>query len=168
MPASPAAPALAPPPRRTPPRGQRRAPRTTAARRAAATAPREPAFRARGGGTAGRSAPFTRTTPDARAAGIDPGRPATATARTPAGDAAAEMVRWATFGCAVVPAVLVAYGTSARGAIVIAVGLAAVTGACGALTRRSRRASPRPAGPRGRQGGSRRRRGRRARRTTRN
>ncbi|RNL71223.1 hypothetical protein EBF04_09505 [Streptomyces sp. I6] len=169
MPAPPAARTFAPPEGRTPPRGHRRAPRTTSARPAAAIAQRGPAFRTRGGGTAAHttpSAPSARTTPDARAAGNDPGSPATAQARTPAGDAAAEMVRWATFGCAVVPAVLVAYGTSTGGAIVVAAGLAAVTGACSALMRRCERAFPRPSGPHGRRGRGRRGRGRRARRTT--
>ncbi|MCZ7460139.1 hypothetical protein O7595_21495 [Streptomyces sp. WMMC940] len=72
------------------------------------------------------------------------------------------MVRWATFGCAVVPVVLVAYGTSVGGAAAVAAGLAAVTGACRTLMRRSERPPRRVAGTRGRRGG-----GRRARRAPR-
>ncbi|WP_221352873.1 hypothetical protein [Streptomyces beigongshangae] len=49
------------------------------------------------------------------------------------------MVRWAAFSCVLVPVVLVGYGTSLAGATGTALGLAAVTGACRVLLRRSER-----------------------------
>ncbi|MYR43165.1 hypothetical protein GTW67_14335 [Streptomyces sp. SID5910] len=49
------------------------------------------------------------------------------------------MVRWAVFSCALVPVVLLWYGTSLAGAAGTAVGLAALTGACRLLLRRSER-----------------------------
>ncbi|MEU6929220.1 hypothetical protein [Streptomyces sp. NPDC046385] len=47
------------------------------------------------------------------------------------------MTRWAVFCCALVPVVLVVYGTSLGGAAGTALGLAAVTAACRVLLRRS-------------------------------
>ncbi|GFH33969.1 hypothetical protein SCWH03_01740 [Streptomyces pacificus] len=184
MPAYSAARTFVPPPGRTPPRGRRRARRTAAAHRAAATAPGRPAPRTSGNDPVGPTEPAIRGTRDTRdtrdrygtggtravptgGTGDGPQEHAAVSARTPAHDAAAEMVRWATFCCAVVPAVLVAYGASVGGAIAAAAGLAAVTGACNELMRRSAPAPPRPAGPRGRRGGGRRGGGRRARRTAR-
>ncbi|NNJ04200.1 hypothetical protein HHX38_08640 [Streptomyces sp. PKU-MA01144] len=168
MPASPAARTFTPPLGRAPARGRRRAPRTTTGGRAAAAAPDAPGLPRSGGRAAGRTdrtARAARTDRPARTtrpAGYGTGRPATAADRTPAGDAAAEMVRWATFGCVIVPVVLVAYGTSVGGAAAVTAGLAAVTGVSRALMRRSERAAARPAGPRGHRSG-----GRRARRTSR-
>ncbi|MDX2295129.1 hypothetical protein R6G00_23485 [Streptomyces roseofulvus] len=49
------------------------------------------------------------------------------------------MVRWAVFCCALVPLVLVAFGTSLGGAGGAALGLAAVTAACRLLLRRAER-----------------------------
>ncbi|MFE9684111.1 hypothetical protein ACFYXC_01080 [Streptomyces sp. NPDC002701] len=54
------------------------------------------------------------------------------------------MVRWAAFSCVLVPVVLVGYGTSLAGAAGTAFGLAAVTGACRVLLRRSERGAARP------------------------
>ncbi|MEW2567703.1 hypothetical protein [Streptomyces sp. NPDC047070] len=53
------------------------------------------------------------------------------------------MVRWAAFSCVLVPVVLVGYGTSSAGAAGTALGLAAVTGACRVLLRRSERGAAR-------------------------
>jgi hypothetical protein len=67
-----------------------------------------------------------------------PGSPATplsASAAQPAGD----VVRWALFACVVAPVVLLVYGTSLGGAAGTALGLAAVTGVCRVLLRRSER-----------------------------
>ncbi|WNI24658.1 hypothetical protein [Streptomyces sp. ITFR-16] len=55
-----------------------------------------------------------------------------------------DVVRWAVFGCLLVPAVLLAHGDSAGGALTVALGLAAVTVACRALLRRAARAAARP------------------------
>ncbi|MGN9816078.1 hypothetical protein [Streptomyces tauricus] len=52
-------------------------------------------------------------------------------------DTATDVVRWAAFSCVLVPVVLVGYGTSLAGAAGTALGLAAVTGACRLLLRRS-------------------------------
>ncbi|MFD5470326.1 hypothetical protein [Streptomyces sp. NPDC127105] len=59
------------------------------------------------------------------------------------GDTAGEVVRWAAFASALVPLVLLWYGTSFAGAAGTGLGLAAVTGACGVLLRRSERAAAR-------------------------
>lgn len=53
--------------------------------------------------------------------------------------AAAEIVRWGVFSCALVPIVLLVCGSSAGSALGTAVGLAAVTAACRALLRQSER-----------------------------
>lgn len=68
--------------------------------------------------------------------------------RPPAGtptaqDTVSDVVRWAAFSCVLVPVVLVGYGTSLAGAAGTAVGLAAVTGACRVLLRRSERGAAR-------------------------
>lgn len=60
--------------------------------------------------------------------------------RGPAGD----VVRWAAFSCLLVPVVLLWCGFSLAGATGVASGLAAVTGACRLLMRRSRRVAARP------------------------
>ncbi|MER7536461.1 hypothetical protein ABTX77_16990 [Streptomyces sp. NPDC097704] len=52
---------------------------------------------------------------------------------------AGDVVRWAVFCCALVPVVLVLYGTSLGGAAGTALGLVAVTAACRLLLRRSER-----------------------------
>jgi hypothetical protein len=57
--------------------------------------------------------------------------------------AAAEVVRWGSFCCALVPVVLLVCGSSAAGALGTAAGLAAVTVACRMLLRRADR-SPGP------------------------
>ncbi|WP_225635062.1 hypothetical protein [Streptomyces solaniscabiei] len=57
----------------------------------------------------------------------------------PARDGVTDLVRWAVFSCALVPVVLLWYGTSLAGAAGTAVGLAALTGACRLLLRRSER-----------------------------
>ncbi|WP_309147804.1 hypothetical protein [Streptomyces sp. NTH33] len=54
-----------------------------------------------------------------------------------------EVIRWSAFGCAVVPVVLLWYGTSLAGATGTALGLAAVTGVCRVLLRRSERGAAR-------------------------
>ncbi|GAA4918724.1 hypothetical protein ACFPM3_33680 [Streptomyces coeruleoprunus] len=70
-----------------------------------------------------------------------PGRRARAVpvAPGPGADAATDVVRWAAFSCALVPFVLLGYGTSFAGAAATALGLAAVTAACRVLLRRSER-----------------------------
>ncbi|MFF3844649.1 hypothetical protein [Streptomyces sp. NPDC002328] len=50
-----------------------------------------------------------------------------------------DLIRWAAFSCVLVPVVLLWYGTSFAGAAGTALGLAAVTGACRLLLRRSER-----------------------------
>nr|WP_236240901.1 hypothetical protein [Streptomyces sp. CC228A] len=73
--------------------------------------------------------------------------PAGGRERTGAGapqDAVGEVVRWAAFSCALVPAVLLVYGTSFGGAASTALGLAAVTAACRMLLRRAERGAPVP------------------------
>ncbi|WP_434589828.1 hypothetical protein [Streptomyces sp. A5-4] len=60
---------------------------------------------------------------------------------SPGGDAAGDVVRWAAFSCALVPVVLVAYGTSLGGAASAALGLVAVTMVCRVLLRQSERAA---------------------------
>ncbi|MFF8836601.1 hypothetical protein [Streptomyces sp. NPDC015130] len=54
-------------------------------------------------------------------------------------DQAGDVVRWAVFCCALVPVVLVVYGTSLGGAAGTALGLVTVTAACRVLLRRSER-----------------------------
>lgn len=73
----------------------------------------------------------------------------------PVPDTASDVVRWAAFSCVLVPVVLVWFGTSLAGATGTALGLAAVTGACRVLLRRSERVAARlraeePAPPLGR------------------
>ncbi|MEU2658897.1 hypothetical protein ABZ615_26715 [Streptomyces sp. NPDC007325] len=85
--------------------------------------------------------------PEAPAApGTDgPAGPRTDTAAEPGtaggglGDPAGDVVRWAVFCCALVPLVLVAFGTSLGGAGGAALGLASVTAACRLLLRRAER-----------------------------
>nr|WP_190156873.1 hypothetical protein [Streptomyces litmocidini] len=67
--------------------------------------------------------------------GPGPGPAAGAGAAEQAGD----VVRWAVFCCALVPVVLLVYGTSLGGAAGTALGLASVTAACRLLLRRSER-----------------------------
>ncbi|MFD6250090.1 hypothetical protein [Streptomyces roseolus] len=54
-------------------------------------------------------------------------------------DPAGDVVRWAVFCCALVPLVLLAFGTSLGGAGGTALGLASVTAACRLLLRRAER-----------------------------
>ncbi|MGW3497233.1 hypothetical protein [Streptomyces sp. NPDC001020] len=65
--------------------------------------------------------------------------PRTAPQNRPAPDTASTVIRWAAFGCALVPVVLLHYGIPLAGAISATLGLAVVTGACGALLRQSER-----------------------------
>ncbi|MFD6415940.1 hypothetical protein [Streptomyces sp. NPDC060194] len=70
-----------------------------------------------------------------------PAAPAAVPAGGPApAEAASDVVRWGAFSCAVVPVVLVVLGTSTPGALGTALCLAAVTGGCRVLLRRSERA----------------------------
>ncbi|GHA70237.1 hypothetical protein ACIQRS_11740 [Streptomyces termitum] len=55
------------------------------------------------------------------------------------GDPAGDVVRWAVFCCALVPLVLIAFGTSLGGAGGAALGLASVTAGCRLLLRRAER-----------------------------
>ncbi|WP_193776268.1 hypothetical protein [Streptomyces sp. E2N166] len=64
----------------------------------------------------------------------------------PSRDGVTDLVRWAAFSCFLVPVVLLWYGTSFAGTAGTALGLAAVTGACRLLLRRSERLAARPAG----------------------
>ncbi|WP_373302733.1 hypothetical protein [Streptomyces litmocidini] len=79
------------------------------------------------------------------AAGADPGTgPGLGPGPGPAAGAGAaeqagDVVRWAVFCCALVPVVLLVYGTSLGGAAGTALGLASVTAACRLLLRRSER-----------------------------
>ncbi|MFI1413581.1 hypothetical protein ACH4Y0_27215 [Streptomyces sp. NPDC020707] len=85
------------------------------------TAPHPPAAQGTGTGTAPAPAP------------------APAPGKSPAQETATDVVRWSAFSCVLVPVVLVGYGTSLAGAAGTALGLAAVTGACRVLLRRSER-----------------------------
>ncbi|MGW1798026.1 hypothetical protein ACWCQN_19050 [Streptomyces sp. NPDC001984] len=71
-------------------------------------------------------------------------RPTSEPRRAP--DAVTDLVRWAAFSCVLVPMVLIWYGTSPAGAAGSALGLAAMTGACCFLMRRSERAGSRRGG----------------------
>ncbi|MET9252300.1 hypothetical protein ACGFZL_31360 [Streptomyces sp. NPDC048182] len=62
-------------------------------------------------------------------------------------DGGTDPVRWAAFSCVLVPVALLWYGTSLAGATGTALGLAAVTGACRVLLRRSERRAERNAWP---------------------
>lgn len=69
----------------------------------------------------------------------DPDRERGAAAGAGTADPAGDVVRWAVFCCALVPVVLVAFGTSLGGAAGTALGLVSVTAACRVLLRRSER-----------------------------
>jgi hypothetical protein len=64
----------------------------------------------------------------------------------PPRDGVTDLVRWAVFSCFLVPVVLLWCGTSLAGTAGTALGLAAVTGACRLLLRRSERLAARPPG----------------------
>ncbi|MFJ7234016.1 hypothetical protein ACIQVF_31220 [Streptomyces tendae] len=64
-------------------------------------------------------------------------------------DGVTDLVRWAAFSCFLVPVALLWYGASFAGAAGTALGLAAVTGACRLLLRRSERVAARPRARRG-------------------
>ncbi|GAA2433056.1 hypothetical protein [Streptomyces macrosporus] len=66
--------------------------------------------------------------------------------RTRPVDGVGEVVRWAAFGCALVPLTLLACGSSPVGAVAVAVGLALVTAACRVLLRHCERAAARSTG----------------------
>ncbi|MFE7135231.1 hypothetical protein ACFVIM_30675 [Streptomyces sp. NPDC057638] len=98
--------------------------------------------------------PTSRTVPSRRrrAAGPRTGEGAAGTvwrgspgrAATP--DPVGEVIRWASFGCLLVPVALVLSGTPVVAAVSAALGLAAVTAVCRLLLRRAERG---PAGRRG-------------------
>ncbi|WP_073952907.1 hypothetical protein [Streptomyces kebangsaanensis] len=92
-----------------------------------------------------RTAPAAPTVPEHRPSpGRDPETGAEAGTEAGAGgDSVGEVIRWSAFSCAVVPAVLLWYGTSLAGATGTALGLAAVTGVCRILLRRSERGAAR-------------------------
>ncbi|MFF4210987.1 hypothetical protein ACFYZE_16850 [Streptomyces sp. NPDC001796] len=69
--------------------------------------------------------------------------PRTTPRKRPASNRATDVTRWAAFCCVLVPAVLVWYGTSLAAAVSTALGLLAVTLACGALLRQSERGAAR-------------------------
>ncbi|MFB7101606.1 MULTISPECIES: hypothetical protein [Streptomyces] len=83
--------------------------------------------------------------PAAPGAGGQPARPGGRADAEPGaaggalGDPAGDVVRWAVFCCALVPLVLLAFGTSLGGAGGTALGLASVTAACRLLLRRAER-----------------------------
>lgn len=70
----------------------------------------------------------------------DDGPPLDAESTARASAAAAALVRWGTFSCALTPVTLLACGTPVTTALGAAAGLAAVTAACGALLHRSQHA----------------------------
>ncbi|MGC9500059.1 hypothetical protein [Streptomyces sp. WG7] len=83
----------------------------------------------------------------------------------PLRDGVTDLVRWAAFSCFLVPVVLLWYGTSFAGTAGTALGLAAVTGVCRLLLRRSERVAARlPGDDCAGRGGRRHRAGRPARR----
>ncbi|CAL9428996.1 hypothetical protein SUDANB58_02007 [Streptomyces sp. enrichment culture] len=99
----------------------------------------------------------------------------TAPPRTPHGprhadprgrDGVTDLVRWAAFSCVLVPVVLLWFGASLAGAAGTALGLAAVTGACRMLLRRSERCAAGPPAGTGRTGPGARKGGRHSRRST--
>ncbi|MZE67507.1 hypothetical protein, partial [Streptomyces sp. SID5789] len=57
----------------------------------------------------------------------------------PSRDGVTDLVRWAAFSCFLVPVALLWYGASFAGTAGTALGLAAVTGVCRLLLRRSER-----------------------------
>ncbi|WP_369180558.1 hypothetical protein [Streptomyces mutabilis] len=67
-------------------------------------------------------------------------------AAPPPRDAVTDLVRWAAFSVVLVPVVLLYCGTSFAGAAGTALGLAAVTGVCRLLLRRSERVAGRSPG----------------------
>ncbi|MGW7053920.1 hypothetical protein [Streptomyces sp. NPDC054887] len=83
--------------------------------------------------------PATAPVPAPRGHRRTAGPPAPAPRGPHPADAVGGLVRWAAFSCALVPVVLVLYGTSVGGAAAAALGLAAVTAACRVLLRRSER-----------------------------
>lgn len=86
-----------------------------------------------------------------------PHRPAQPTP-APSRDGVTDLVRWAAFSCFLVPVALLWYGTSFAGTTGTALGLAAVTGVCRLLLRRSERLAAEPyGGERPGRGGRRRR-----------
>jgi hypothetical protein len=80
-----------------------------------------------------------RTAPERRL----PPPPSASPATGAASHSASDVVRWAVFSCALVPVVLLWYGTPLAGATGTALGLAAVTGVCRALLRQSERGATR-------------------------
>ncbi|WP_399885307.1 hypothetical protein ACGH7X_14320 [Streptomyces sp. BBFR51] len=73
-----------------------------------------------------------------------PGPPERAVPAAPARDGVTDLVRWAAFSCFLVPVALLWYGASFAGTAGTALGLAAVTGVCRLLLRRSERLAARP------------------------
>ncbi len=85
------------------------------------------------------SGPHQHAEPPSGATGGGPAAP-------PPRDGVTDLVRWAAFSVVLVPVVLLYYGTSFAGAAGTALGLAAVTGVCRLLLRRSERVAGRPSG----------------------
>ena len=65
--------------------------------------------------------------------------PRTGPESRPGDERSTDLIRWAAFSCALVPVVLLWYGTSPARAAGTALGLAAVTAVCRLLLRRSER-----------------------------
>ncbi|MFH8236748.1 hypothetical protein [Streptomyces sp. NPDC018321] len=84
------------------------------------------------------SGPHQHAQPPSGASGAGPAAPAR--------DGVTDLVRWAAFSVALVPVVLLYYGTSLAGTAGTALGLAAVTGVCRLLLRRSERLAGRSPG----------------------
>ncbi|MEW1695617.1 hypothetical protein [Streptomyces sp. NPDC091278] len=83
--------------------------------------------------------PGARTDADTGAGTPDAGAGPGAGAGTGPADQAGDVVRWAVFCCALVPVVLLVYGSSLAGAAGTACGLVSVTAACRLLLRRAER-----------------------------
>ncbi|QUW91478.1 hypothetical protein [Streptomyces sp. V17-9] len=78
-----------------------------------------------------------------------PHRTAEPTSGAPGRDGVTDLVRWAAFSCFLVPVALLWYGASFAGAAGTALGLAAVTGVCRVLLRRSEHVAARRRARRG-------------------
>ncbi|WP_329625836.1 hypothetical protein OG357_25160 [Streptomyces sp. NBC_01255] len=116
------------------------APSTAAGPTSTAPAPALGSSRGRRRAPVAPAGPFpTATTTAAAPRSADPDRERGAAAGAGTADPAGDVVRWAVFCCALVPVVLVAFGTSLGGAAGTALGLVSVTAACRVLLRRSER-----------------------------
>ncbi|MFF0474193.1 hypothetical protein [Streptomyces sp. NPDC004284] len=109
------------------------APSTAAGQTSAAPAPTLALGAPRGRRREPALPPAADTEPEERTAGAVTGT------GEDAAEQAGDVVRWAVFCCALVPVVLIVYGTSLGGAGGAALGLVSVTAACRLLLRRSER-----------------------------